>query len=261
MRWQDIGVASQMSWLVTALAALLVGCSPAVAHTPARPTAAATASASASASATPPPTAPSPTQSPQPTQPPAPKPPSPSALPVAPGAGRLRQTHAFPSTKTTAFRDAMADLWLAVTTGKPRFALPAFFPEAAYKQVKAIASPESDWRNRLWYDFTLDVAAVHALLGKNAKNARLITVIVPAGYAAWVSPGGCYNNVGYWHVPGARVVYRQDGQLRSFGIASLISWRGDWYVVHFGAVLRGGGYGEVDDPAAGTGSPGPPGGC
>jgi hypothetical protein len=152
----------------------------------------------------------------------------------------------------------MDDLWLAVTTGKARFALPAFFPEAAYEQVKAIAYPDSDWRYRLWYDFTLDVGSAHALVGKHAK---LLRVIVPNQYAVWVPPGACYNSVGYWHMPGARVVYRQGGELRSFGIASLISWRGVWYVVHFGAVIRSGGYGVVDDPTEGTGYPGPPGGC
>jgi hypothetical protein len=71
----------------------------------------------------------------------------------------------------------------------------------------------------------------------------------------------CYNSVGYWHLPGARIVYRQRGQLRSIGIASLISWRGRWYVVHFGAVLRSGAGGAVDQPAAGPGVPGPAGGC
>jgi len=187
-----------------------------------------------------------------------PPPPAPSALPVAPGAGSLAQTQAFPSTKTVAFRNAIYDLWLAVTTGKPRFALPAFFPEAAYEKVKAIADPRSDWQYRLWYDFALDVAAAHDLVGQNAK---LVQVIVPTQYAAWVDPGACYNSIGYWHVPGARILYRKNGQLLSFGIASLISWRGDWYAIHFGAVLRSGGYGEVDDPTAGPGDPGPPGGC
>lgn len=177
---------------------------------------------------------------------------------MAPGAGRLKQTRAFPGTKTAAFGNAMHDLWLAATTGKPGFALPAFFPVTAYEQVKAIADPESDWRHRLWHDFTLDVGAVHTLLG---RKATLVRVIVPTGYAAWVEPGACYNSIGYWHVPGARVVYRQNGQERSFGIASLISWRGVWYVVHFGAVLRSADSGVVDDPAAGTGTPGPPGGC
>ena len=156
------------------------------------------------------------------------------SLPVAPGAGARPQTSAFPSTASAAFRHAMADLWLAVTTGNPRFGLPAFFPEAAYKQVKAIPYPAADWQYRLWYDFTLDVRAAHRLVG---RDARLVRVIVPAADAAWVSPGACYNSVGYWHVPGARVVYREHGQERSFGIASLISWRGVWYVIHLGAVI------------------------
>jgi len=56
-------------------------------------------------------------------------------------------------------------------------------------------------------------------------------------------------------------VYRHHGQLRSIGIASLISWRGRWYVVHFGAVLRAGTGGVVDAPATGPGIPGPAGGC
>ena len=63
--------------------------------------------------------------------------------------------------------------------------------------------------------------------------------------------------MGYWHVGGARLVYRHRGQLRSIGIASLISWRGRWYVVHFGAVLRAGAGGVVDAPATGPGVPGP----
>jgi hypothetical protein len=183
---------------------------------------------------------------------------APVSLPVAPGAGALPQTRAFPRTASAAFRHAMADLWLAVTTGNPRFALPAFFPVAAYKQVKAIPYPAADWQDRLWYDFTLDVRAAHGLL---APGARLVRVIVPAGDAVWVSQGACYNSTGYWHVSGARVVYRDHGQERSFGIASLISWRGVWYVIHFGAVLRSVVTGVVDQPAVGPGIPGPPGGC
>ena len=182
----------------------------------------------------------------------------PSARPVAPGAGALPQTRAFPSTRTAAFDNAMADLWLAVTTGNPRFARPGFFPLAAYKQVKAIPYPVPDWQNRLWSDFVLDVRAAHRLVG---SGARLDRVVVPEKYAAWVYPGACANKIGYWHVPGARVVYRAHGQERSFGIASLISWRGVWYVVHLGAVQRTVVTGIVYQPAAGPGVPGPPGGC
>jgi hypothetical protein len=56
-------------------------------------------------------------------------------------------------------------------------------------------------------------------------------------------------------------VYRAEGQLRSFGIASLISWRGEWYVIHLGTELRDSAVGIVDQPAEGEGVPGPPGGC
>ncbi len=265
MRWRDAGVRSPRLWAVILVpvvgCSLLAGCSGTT-STPSRPVSQTLSGTSARtrASATPRVTAaaPSPPLSTSPSPSPKPRPAQPSALPVAPGAGRLGQTQAFPSTKTVAFRNAMYDLWLAVTTGKPRFALPAFFPEAAYEKVKAIAYPESDWQYRLWYDFTLDLAAVHHQVGQNAKFVR---VIVPNEYAAWVYPGNCYNSIGYWHMPGARVLYREDGQERSFGIASMISWRGDWYVIHFGAVLRSGDYGEVDDPTTGPGYPGPPGGC
>jgi hypothetical protein len=152
----------------------------------------------------------------------------------------------------------MADLWLAVTTGNPRSARPGFFPLAAYKQVKAIPYPVPDWQDRLWSDFVLDVRAAHRLVGSGARLAR---VVVPGNYAAWVYPGACHNKIGYWHVPGARVVYRVHGRERSFGIASLISWRGVWYVVHLGAVQRTVVTGTVYRPAAGPGVPGPPGGC
>jgi hypothetical protein len=152
----------------------------------------------------------------------------------------------------------MRDLWLAVTTGNPDLALPAFFPLAAYQQVKAIADPAADWRTRLWHDFTLDVGAAHAVVDLGARLAR---IVVPTTDAAWIDPGACYNSIGYWHVPGVRVVYTQHGQERSFGIASLISWRGVWYVVHFGAVLRNTVTGVVDQPTTGPGVPGPPGGC
>jgi hypothetical protein len=182
----------------------------------------------------------------------------PTVLPVAPGAGGLPQTRAFPSTNSAAFHDAMHDLWLAVTTGNARLALPAFFPRAAYQKLKAIYDAGADWDDRLWYDFALDLAAAHRAVG---PDARLVRVIVAGDDAAWVDPGVCANSIGYWHVSGARVVYRQHGEERSFGIASLISWRGAWYVVHFGAVLRSVVTGIVDDPEAGPGVPGPAGGC
>ena len=229
-------------------AALLAGCSasssPASAPVSATKTGPQPSSSSPSSSVT--------------SAPASPRPSGPTALPVAPGAGALPQTRAFPSTNSNAFHDAMQDVWLAVTTGNARLALPAFFPRAAYQKLKGIYDPGADWDDRLWYDFTLDVAAAHRVVD---PDAHLVRVIVAGADAAWVYPGVCDNSIGYWHVSGARVVYRQHGEEHSIGIASLISWRGVWYVVHFGAVLRSAATGIVDDPEDGPGVAGPAGGC
>jgi hypothetical protein len=155
----------------------------------------------------------------------------------------------------------MTDLWVALVSGRPRPGVQAFFPLTAYQQVKAIADPAADWRSRLLADFRLDVAAAHHFLRRTRGRPRLVRVIVPTAQAAWNDPGVCDNSVGYWHVAGPRMVYRQNGRVRSIGIASLISWRGRWYVVHLGAVLRNTPAGVVDQPQDGPGTPGPPGGC
>ena len=57
------------------------------------------------------------------------------------------------------------------------------------------------------------------------------------------------------------MVYTEAGVTRSFGIASLISWRGEWYVVHLGAVVRSGGGGVVLDPESGAGRSAPSSTC
>jgi hypothetical protein len=165
----------------------------------------------------------------------------------------LPQTNQLPSVKTPTFRAEMAALWSGVTRNSLQAALPAFFPEGAYVQVKAIADPRADYTDRLLGEYRLDLAAAHTLLGAHAQAVQLLHVEVPQGYAHWVDPGACYNRVGYYEVPNARVVYSQGGAVRSFGIASLISWRGVWYVVHLGAVVRSSDAGVVDDPSSGAG--------
>ena len=152
----------------------------------------------------------------------------------------------------------MAALWQAVQTDNPTVALPAFFPAAAYTQLKAVSDPAADYSGRLIDHFDLDVAAAHLVVG---GGAELIEVLQPPSGAAWIPPGSCANKVGYWHLPGVRLVYRAGGQEHSLGVASMISWRGNWYVIHLGGVLEPSGQGVVDEPATGTGSYSPQGGC
>jgi len=155
----------------------------------------------------------------------------------------------------------MASLWTGIVHGSLTSALTAFFPKAAYVQLKAIAAASFDWTDRLVHDYGLDIAAAHALLGTGAAHARLIGINLPAGHGHWIDPGVCYNSIGYYEIPNARLVYREDGRIRSLGIASMISWRGAWYVVHFGAILRASDSGTVDAPATGPGNPAYSGTC
>ena len=181
--------------------------------------------------------------------------PKPHPRPPLPPAdnGARPQTLQQPSTGTPAFKAEMAALWAGVKTGSVHPALPAFFPEAAYAQVKAISDPRGDWQDRLVGGYSQDLVAAHNLLGSGAGAAQLVEVDVPSQYAHLVPPGSCDNSLSYWEVPNSRVVYRVHGELQSFGIASMISWRGYWYVVHLGSVTGGGG--TVDDPETGKGTP------
>jgi hypothetical protein len=175
--------------------------------------------------------------------------------------GTLPQTDQLPTTSDPAFAAAMAALWNGVVSGVPATAMPAFFPEGAYVQLKDIAGVSSDYTNRLAYEYGLDVTAAHQLLGADPSDAQFVGVDADASYAHWVPPGVCDNGVGYYEMPNARVVYSVGGQTSSFGIASMISWRGEWYVIHLGAILRSGSGGEVDDPQSGPGTPAYSGTC
>jgi len=151
----------------------------------------------------------------------------------------------------------MTELFGAIADGTPQAATGAFFPEAAYVELKTIGDPAGDYQDRLLAEYDEDIAAATAELGTDAASATLVSVQVPMQYAHWVPPGVCDNSVGYFEVANSRMVYSLAGQTRSFGIASLISWRGEWYVVHLGAILRPQGGGQVLDPEAGPGTSAP----
>jgi hypothetical protein len=175
--------------------------------------------------------------------------------PALPSPGTLPQTRALPSSTTAQFKSEMAALWAGVVHNSTSRAMPAFFPRAAYLKVKAPhAGP--DYKYRILHAFTLDIGAAHAVLGAGASHAQLVSVRVPQGFAHWVDAGACDNQIGYYEVPNARVVYKQNGQIHSFGIASMISWRGVWYVIHLGVVPPSGipSSGTVDSPSVGSGT-------
>lgn len=128
-----------------------------------------------------------------------------------PDPGTLPQTDARPGTGR-ALQAQLRTLWVAIVTGSTRVGRSVFFPESAYRQVKAIPDPSADYSERLLAQFDLDLGAYRAHLGRRPASSRLVDVEVDAALAQWIPPGVCENAVGYWHLPGVRMVYATDAR-------------------------------------------------
>ncbi len=178
-------------------------------------------------------------------------------------AGALPQTDAQPPMDSASLTSRFGSLFTAMQGDNHALAMETFFPESAYLQMKTgmLANPASDYQGRLVAFLDLDLVAYQQALGTPPSAARLTTMNANPALAHWVSPGTCENKIGYWHLPNARMVYTAGGGEKSFAIASLISWRGVWYVVHLGPNPRPSNVGTVAYPATGPGTPGPGGGC
>jgi hypothetical protein len=150
--------------------------------------------------------------------------------------GALPQTDDRPSAAGARFDAGVQGLWQAIRDDQPERAMPFFFPKTAYLQVKAISDPATDYEQRLIANYEQDIHALHAQLGADAANAQFAAIDVPDSQAVVVQPGEEYNTLSYWRVYGTTLQYTEDGQTNSFPVTSLISWRGEWYVVHLGAI-------------------------
>lgn len=149
--------------------------------------------------------------------------------------GTLSQTADVPTTSRPAFNARVQALWQAIVDGTPDEALPFFFPRSAYLQVKAIRDPGGDWQTRLIANFDQDIGALHRALGTSATGATLLGIDVPPN-PVWIRPGVEFNRLSYWRVYGTEVRYQVAGVTHRFPIASMISWRGEWYVVHLSSI-------------------------
>ncbi|MFI5035499.1 MAG: hypothetical protein ACHQFZ_04770 [Acidimicrobiales bacterium] len=175
--------------------------------------------------------------------------------------GRLPQTTAEPATGA-ALNHQMAVLWQAIVRDDVPLGWKVFFPESAYIRMKTglIPDPPGDFTGRLLGFYDLDLGAYHLLVARGGAPTFVGVEAVHAD-AAWIRPGYCENLIGYWHLPGVRLVYRHGDRVFSVAVFSLISWRGVWYVVHLGPNPRPRNVGTVAGYETGRGVPGPPGGC
>jgi hypothetical protein len=175
--------------------------------------------------------------------------------------GSLPQTSAEP-TFGAPLTTRMKQLWHAIESDSRALGSTVFFPRGAYISMKtgAIANPASDYSGRLVAFFDLDLAAYRSRINAGGP-ATFVRVLANWGDAQWIAAGACENKIGYWHEPGIRLVYKHGRSTESVAVASLISWRGVWYVVHLGPNPRPSNVGTVDGFEHGPGVPGPAGGC
>ena len=146
--------------------------------------------------------------------------------------GKLPQTRDRPEPSGPAFDARARALFDGIAADDVDHAMPFFFPLSAYAQVKAIANPAADWKARLVAHYARDIHALHAKLGPHAAAARFVRSEVPMDRARWVDPGEEYNRIGYFRVYGSELVGELDGQPVAIDVTSLISWRGEWFIVH-----------------------------
>lgn len=145
----------------------------------------------------------------------------------------LPQTDERPRSDSAFVKAQAALLWQAIVEDRPALARSFFFPQAAYAKVKDIQRPERDWSHRLYAAFERDIHAFHRRLGADRARLSFLGLEVDEARAKWMKPGSEGNKLGYYRVLRSRLAYRlPDGRRAHLELTSLISWRGEWYVVH-----------------------------
>jgi len=145
----------------------------------------------------------------------------------------LDQTDQRPTVASLSFQKRVQAVARAILSGEVEPALSAFFPLIAYQQVKDVAKPERDYRFRLLANFKRDLLEYHHALGAAAAESKFEGITVAERDAKWMPPGSEGNRLGYFRVLRSRLRFTlPTGRSREFELTSLISWRGEWYVVH-----------------------------
>ncbi len=160
-------------------------------------------------------------------------PPAPVDPLLGPDGKALPQTEDRPRADSAALAQKLELLAEAIVKDDPAIALPAFFPVVAYEQVKDIAKPARDWKLRLVAAFERNIHEYHRAIGANVQVLKVTGLEIPEAGVRWMKPGSEGNRVGYFRVLRSKLRLETDqGKSLAFEITSLISWRGEWYIVH-----------------------------
>lgn len=137
-----------------------------------------------------------------------------------------------PSFDSPAWQKRARLLFEAIQKDDPEIAARVFFPKEAYVQVKDIPKPEADWKSRLMRAFKRDIHEYHKAM-KKPEAAEYVGYKADMKHAKWMPERGEGNKVGYYRITHTKLQYKNaDGKNRELDVTSLISWRGEWFLVH-----------------------------
>jgi hypothetical protein len=143
------------------------------------------------------------------------------------------QTEDLPNSDDPRFQARLSSLCTAIIEGNPEKGHSAFFPLVAYRQVKAISDPDRDFKIRLLKHFDRDIIEYGRRIAKKRTPIKCSGLRIPHDQARWMKPGSEYNRIGYFRVLRSQLdLTGADGNTTTLEVTSLISWRGQWYVVH-----------------------------
>ena len=138
-----------------------------------------------------------------------------------------------PPATSDAFAARMTMFFNGFKSGNNALALKGFLPVSAYVVLKQGHGNAADWQYRLVdKDFIPQLNILRKRFGKDLPTATYVTTIVPEKSANVCPVGQEENKAPYWRVYMSRVVFQLDGKDRSFLINTMISFRGEWYIVH-----------------------------
>jgi hypothetical protein len=145
----------------------------------------------------------------------------------------LPQTRDYPKLDSPSFKKRIESLFQAIILDQPELANDAFFPVIAYEQVKDVQKPARDHKYRLMAAFYRNIHEYHRKVARLEGPLKLFSVEPSSVNARWMEPGSEGNKLGYYRMLRAHLKYADSkGQKYSLEITSMISWRGEWYVVH-----------------------------
>lgn len=139
------------------------------------------------------------------------------------------QASAEPRPSPDTAQEAAQRLFQAIVHDDPRRAADAFFPRAAFSQVKAMQKPER-YYDKLYARFVEDIHRLHRDTPELAQAEFIELMLGHRG--GWVRPGEEGNRLPYWAARHTTLRYRVGDQVRSLEVRVLITWQQRWYIIH-----------------------------